>query len=285
LAQAPVTVEDRGRVAVRTLHLPEFEGPVRIFAVLSIHPVVKDERHVHDPWDRAGHVRLVREGESDIEVVKFITAYGGHTEHRVDVSHLVPLLKGPCTFKAFIDTWVMPAWTLDFSLEYEAGDEGPEAIWAHGVCFEPSYDVQRYAVEGIRSRVTVPDGLERVLVHYLVSGHCTDGRDADEFVSKDNVIRIDGRVVYRFRPWRDDCRNFRAINPYCARWSDGSWSSDYSRSGWCPGDVVVPVEVDLTDHLTPGMHELEFVVENVRPLDDDGHYGYWRISAHLSGWR
>ena len=71
-------------------------------------------------------------------------------------------------------------------------------------------------------------------------------------ISKANVISVDGVVVARFHPWRDDCRRFRDRNPYCARWTDGSWSSDYGRSGWCPGK--------------------------------DGHYGYWRLSAHLVGW-
>jgi len=44
------------------------------------------------------------------------------------------------------------------------------------------------------------NGTERVAMHYLVSGHCTDGRDADEFVTKDNVISINGREVSRLRP-------------------------------------------------------------------------------------
>ena len=83
----------------------------------------------------------------------------------------------------------------------------------------------------------------------------------------------------------NDCGNFRAINPYCKKWSDGYWSSDYSRSGWCPGDIVAPLELDLTDHLTPGTHTVRFMIENVRPEDENGHFGYWRISGRLLGWK
>jgi hypothetical protein len=103
-------------------------------------------------------------------------------------------------------------------------------------------------------------------------------------VSKDNVISVNRVVVERFRPWRNDCGRFRARNPYTRRWSDGWWSSDYSRSGWCPGDVVAPLRVDLTDHLTPGPHTIGFNVEGVRPRDEDDHYGYWRLSAYAVGW-
>jgi hypothetical protein len=126
--------------------------------------------------------------------------------------------------------------------------------------------------------------MKRVVLYYLSSGHCTDGRDDDEFVSKDNVISVDGVVVERFRPWRDDCRRFRDVNPYTRRWSDGWWSSDYSRSGWCPGDYVPAVTLDVTDHLKPGEHVVTFNVENVRPRDENDHYGYWRLSSYLVGW-
>lgn len=104
-----------------------------------------------------------------------------------------------------------------------------------------------------------------------MSGHCTDGRDADEFETKNNVVSIDGVDAVRIRPWRDDCRRFRAVNPYCRRWSDGSWSFDCERSGWCPGDVIAPLSFDLTGRLGPGEHSLAATVENVRPRDEEGN--------------
>jgi hypothetical protein len=131
--------------------------------------------------------------------------------------------------------------------------------------------------------VEVPQTLQRVTLYYLVSGHCTDGKDADEFVTKENVITIDGAEAHRFRPWRDDCRRFRDVNPHCRRWFDGSWSADFSRSGWCPGDAVEPVALDVTKAMAGGAHDVAFRVEDIRPEDEGGH-GYWRVSAVLAGW-
>jgi hypothetical protein len=285
-----VRSEENGRVIVRTVGLPKLEGPRSITARVTVRPVPKDETSVHDPWDRAGNVRLSREGEADIELVKFVTAYGGITEYEVDVSHLAPLLAGPCTFRGFIDTWSSPGWRIDFTLAVDAdvsdhhGSPSENPDWAIGLLYEESLTEELMRDGPIEVRVEIPEGIGRVVMCYLVSGHCTDGRDADEFVSKDNVISVDGTVVHRFRPWRDDCRQFRGINPYTRRWSDGWWSSDYSRSGWCPGDRVAPLELDLSDHLGPGSHVVRFAVEDVRPKDDDGHFGYWRISSHLFGW-
>ncbi len=283
-ATGRVGSEDNGREIVTTLDLPAYERPVRITAYLAIYPVPKDERTVHDKWDRAGNIRLVREGKPDIELVKFVTAYGGFTEYDVDISEFAPLLQRLCTFKGFIDTWVSPAWQVDFRLIFETDSTVSNPIWTESVNYEQSFSTKTVSESGVDVKVWIPDSLDRVLLHYLVSGHCTDGRGADEFVQKDNVISVDGQVVYRYRPWRDDCRDFRDLNPYCAKWSDGYWSSDFSRSGWCPGDIVLPLELDLTDHLTPGDHTLRFNIENMRPVDDEGHHGYWRVSAYVTGW-
>lgn len=278
-----VRTEDNGRVILRTVDLPSPPPGERIIAHLVINPIPKDEQSVHDKWDRAGNLSLASPGGPDLEVIKFITAYGGRTEYRVDVSHLAPLLQGAAPFRAFVDTWVSPAWLVDFGLEYHADSLERQSRWVLPVINESSYTRENYGDSGLSVRVDVPTGAGRALLHYFVSGHCTDGTDADEFVKKDNVISVDGVVVYRFQPWRDDCRRYREINPYTRRWSDGTWSSDYSRSGWCPGDYVRPLELDLTDHLPPGPHTIRFAIENVRPKDEAGHYGYWRVSAYVIG--
>ena len=184
---------------------------------------------------------------------------------------------------------------MDFELVFETGvepaldgvpaapPEGP-SDWGAPLLYEESLTAERLEEGPIDVPVTVPEGVSRVVLRYLVSGHSTDGTDADEFVSKDNVVLVDGAEVERFRPWRDDCGRFRAANPYTRRWSDGYWSSDYSRSGWCPGDRVAPRLVDLSGVLAPGRHLVSFNVEDVRPKNDEGHFGYWRVSAALLGW-
>ncbi len=275
--------EDNGRVIARTLTLPAPDSSTRIIAHLVINPIPKDEIEVHDRWDRAGDVRVSIPGKPDLELIKFITAYGGRTEYDVDVTHLSPVLQGETTIKAFIDTWVSPAWTVDLELVYSADSLERRSSWVTPVLFEQSYTREAPGDTGFLVQVDVPSGQKRVILHYYVSGHCTDGMDADEFVKKDNVISVDGVVVYRYQPWRDDCRRFREINPYTRRWSDGYWSSDYSRSGWCPGDFVRPLALDLTDHLTPGQHTIRFAIENVRPKNEKGDHGYWRVSAAIMG--
>jgi hypothetical protein len=182
-----------------------------------------------------------------------------------------------------VDTWVSPGWkiTAHFQLQTDSTCDNPD--WVLPVYFTDSFNRLDMPI-GVKVPVDIPAGAQRVALQYLSTGHCTDGTDADEFISKANVISVDEQVVARFHPWRSDCRKYRDRNPYTSHWTDGTWSSDYSRSGWCPGCEVVPQEFDLTDHLTAGQHSIQFRIENMRPKDDKGNYGYWRVSAYLAGW-
>ena len=52
------------------------------------------------------------------------------------------------------------------------------------------------AAPAAEATVLVPAGLRRVELAAISTGHCTDGTDADEFITKDNVtIDIDATVA------------------------------------------------------------------------------------------
>lgn len=279
-----VGIADKGREIFRTITLPQFDKPVRIMATVRIKPIPKDDISVYDPWDRAGNFRIKVPGQPDVELVKFVTAYGGFTEFNVDVSQLAPLLQGGVTLVGSIDTWVKPAWWVDLTLTFQPDIAIQQPIWVLPLMYEPSFSQGKFSDDQLITEIEIPAGAKKIALNYLVSGHCTDGRDADEFVSKDNVIGLDGTEIYRFKPWRDDCQQYRAINPYTRRWSDGWWSSDFSRTGWCPGTAILPTEIPVAiKSLSAGKHKVSFGIENIRPKDETG-YGYWRVSAYLVGY-
>lgn len=279
------SARDNGRVMTTYRELNPPRGPAKVTLRLAVRPIRQDIRSVVDRWDRAGSVRLVKPGMAPVELCRFMTAYGGPITHEVDITRAAPLLEGHCAFEVFIDTWVSPAWEVDAALVFAVANDGSVSrpSWARGALL-PRGNLTA-ATPMAEATLEVPAGLRRVELAAISTGHCTDGTDADEFITKDNVISVDGREVLRWRPWRDDCDQLRAINPYCARWSDGSWSSDYERSGWCPGDVSLPQVVDLTPWLTAGAHTVSWRIEDIRPADAAGHHGYWRVSAMLAGWR
>ncbi len=148
--------EDNGREVVTRLEIPDYGDHVAITARVSLRPVPKDLVTVHDRWDRAGHVRLVRDDGVDVEIMRFMTSYGGATSWELDVSHLAPLLEGDCVFHGFIDTWVSPAWRMDFSLEFAPSDErNPD--WVQPVFYTLEYKAEAPGDEGVATAVTVPE--------------------------------------------------------------------------------------------------------------------------------
>jgi len=100
-------------------------------------------------------------------------------------------------------------------------------------------------------------------------------------------------------PWRDDCASFRRFNPGSGVWliedtatyiDWNSWkyeekvieerlaSSDLSRSNWCPGSVVTPLDVAL--EVTAGKHEFTFSIPDAQDIDGD-KLNHWLVSAYL----
>lgn len=278
-----IKVEDNGRIISRTLELPDFGENVQIRAHVIIRStIIGCDQSTGDPWDRAGTVFLDVPGMEQIELLKYVTGFGGYSDLSEDVSFLAPLLRGQRTIKGFVDTWVSPGWKMDFELIYKVMPEEINPTWNNGIFFDWSLTEAEVTAFNPMVNVSIPENPEKIILSYFTSGHCTDGTGADEFISKDNVIYVDREEVYRYKPWRDDCRQFRDRNPCSGRWGD-DWSSDFDRSGWCPGDVVHPVRIDMTQYLTPGSHNVQFAVKDIRRQDASG-YGYWRVSSFLSGW-
>ena len=56
-------------------------------------------------------------------------------------------------------------------------------------------------------------------------------------------------------------------------------SSDLSRSNWCPGSDVPPVEVKLHD-LSPGDHTLTIRIPESTGIDEN-KLNHWLVSAYL----
>ncbi|MBZ0266491.1 hypothetical protein K8I28_17670 [bacterium] len=279
---APDSVAEDGRAVFHAVDLPDWKE-VEIKAFLKLLPIPKSEWEVEDRYDRAGNICLVQQDGSLLELIRFMTAFGGPTEHEIDLSMYRAVLQETQTFRVFVDTWGRPGWKVDLVLKYKRVDATEAPDWSTGIFFEEAFNQQEMA-DGVEVTIEIPENLARVAMVYTSTGHCSDGRGADEFISKPNIIKVDDIAVERLHPWRDDCRQYRDRNPYTGKWSNDTWSSDYSRSGWCPGTVVKSIEIDLTDHLTTGTHKVRFIVENMRPEDEDGNYGFWRISANLVGW-
>lgn len=117
----------------------------------------------------------------------------------------------------------------------------------------------------------------KIRLRYISTGH--GGWDGgDEFTPKPNTILIDGEPVFTYTPWRQDCGCYRRFNPVSGNFWNGMSSSDYSRSGWCPGTATQPVYFDLPP-LEEGNHTITIAIPQGEPLG--GSFSHWAVSAAL----
>ena len=298
---------------------PKFTENTRLTARFSIAALDDDgidQNNIlggqRDRFDRAGYFYFRDTDGGEIELIKFITGFGGSTTHERDVTDLLPKLSGKTVdIGGRVTTFTGRAWGLTGEIiAEEIAPPTLTTVFSDAVI--PVDDVFLVAFEAtpdnrLSFTVNVPElpagtqGYQNFTLLYFVSGHSGGaGRGGDEFETKTHRIFVNGEEVPEYtadnnqtpggsddltfttrstlRPWRNFGTEFRDVNPWAGRFSGGARSSDFARSGWKPGDDVRPVTMDVTDMITTGENTFQLEIEDVTPEQGD-----WRISAYLTG--
>jgi hypothetical protein len=215
---------------------------------------------------------------NEVEIMRFITSFGGPVTFKQDVTALAPLLSGKRTLRVTISTYKNPAWKVTLTLSYASEGVGyRRPVWAKPLFNESAVTADK---SKLRATIEVPQGLARPRLWIISTGHATDGTGGDEFISRTHILRVDGQEVARWRPWAECGNQLRQANPMSGRMTIDNrelWSSDIDRSGWGPGTVIEPMRIPVAE-LTPGRHTVQLEIVGIRPKDESG-YGYWRTSA------
>lgn len=132
---------------------------------------------------------------------------------------------------------------------------------------------------GLSVEFTLENDLKDAKLRYITTGHGGWG-NGDEFVPKLNIIRLDGKEVHSFTPWRQDCGAYRLFNPASGNFSNGLSSSDYSRSNWCPGMATNPIYINLGT-LKKGKHSVQVIIPQGEP--EGNSFSSWNVSGVLLG--
>ena len=269
---------------------------------VGVLPVVTDKN-----GEQYQGIRLEKDYTPLVELVRFFTPFGVHhfnqyrslndkewedaAYYKQDVSDLRQYLQGDVYIGAFIGNYDAGGHKITLDLKaypesYEWSGSADEHCWTlplFNTCNVMEMSGQNYGklfeTDSLTVTFTVPEGLKSLRLRYLSTGH--GGWDSgDEFVPKENVILIDGQPRFRHTPWRSDCGTFRVFNPASGNFWNGLSSSDYSRSGWCPGTATQPVYFDLTG-LAPGTHTLTVAIPQGQR--EGTYFSAWNVSGILLG--
>ncbi|HET6560175.1 MAG TPA: GLPGLI family protein [Prolixibacteraceae bacterium] len=242
-----------------------------------------------------------------VEIMRFFTSFGiGHFNEKVtvygqqwedstlfkqDVTDLLPLLQGERWIGVFIGNYDKGGHKASLKFKYypetkEISDKPSKRYWTMPVfntlnVMEMSG--QEYGTlfenDSLKVEVTIPEGVKNIQMRYITTGH--GGWDGgDEFNQKANTVFIDGNAWFMFTPWRCDCAAFRRYNPSSGNFWNGLTSSDYSRSGWCPGTSTNPVFYPLPD-VKPGRHIISVAIPMGK--NEGGSFSSWNVSGILLG--
>ncbi len=244
-----------------------------------------------------------------LELVRFFTPFGigkynsqvtvngikweDSVTYKMDITDLLPALGGEVWVGIFIGCYDKGGHIVSASLKYHPFDLNqpvttPPKIWIQPIVNTVNImemSGQEYGTvfldDTLRVTSDIPEGLMNLKLRYISTGH--GGWDAgDEFNPKTNEIFIDNVRVYSYIPWRSDCASFRKYNPATGNFPIGVSSSDFSRSGWCPGTATNPVDIPLdVSVLKPGKHIIKVFIPMGKP--EGTSFSAWNVSAVMIG--
>lgn len=206
-----------------------------------------------------------------------------------DVTALSPLLSGDTWIGVYIGNYDKKGHTVSLKLNYYSEREDtinkPIVLSLFNTLNIMEMSGQNYGRlfgnDSLKVRVYIPENIHHLRLRYISTGH--GGWDGgDEFNPKVNTIFIDGKKIYSFTPWRTDCATYRLKNPSSGNFGNGLSSSDYSRSGWCPGTTTNPVFIPLPQ-LKAGWHT--FTVAIPQGKAEGNSISFWNVSGCLIGSR
>lgn len=237
-----------------------------------------------------------------VELVRFFTSFGaGHFNDRVqidglewteenyykqEISELRDRLRGDVLIGAFIGNYDRGGHKFSLDLLAYPGDEkwSEKPLKQHSIplfntCNVLEMSGQNYgrlfATDTLEVEFELPKDVKNVRLRYISTGH-GGWENGDEFNPKENAIFIDGEKQFTHTPWRCDCATFRDQNPVSGNFWNGLSSSDYSRSGWCPGTATNPVYFDLSG-LKPGKHTIRVAIPQGK--DEGESFSHWMVSG------
>lgn len=218
-----------------------------------------------------------------------IPAWQSFVEWKRDISELSSYFGREMWIGILIDTWKGAPKGFYVNLDISAQPQ-KDAVKAAATVI-PVINTIRYIggqdyYDGFATKdMTVDIKLEKAIkdakLYYTVSGHGGHA-GGDEFKQCPHQVLLNGKKVLDFVPWRSDCKTFRAYNPTSGKdVNNNIWSSDLSRSNWCPGSKIDPEAVSLGD-LTAGSHQFTFHVQGAQ-LSDGNKLNFWCVSAYVAG--
>lgn len=203
-------------------------------------------------WDYTTQVYAKPANADTVELARIITPYATDwlTTNRthdfmVDVTDYASILNGNLDFRYKYDGYSW-GFTLTLKLEMIEGIPTMEALsvkniydgyYAYGNTSSP---IENYLIS---KPFLYNSPVAKAFVKNTISGHGSDDNGCGEFCSKYYDLKINGSAVSQKQLWKSDC-GLNDISPQTGTWL-------YERANWCPGQIVYPINHDISSLTSP----------------------------------
>jgi GLPGLI family protein len=242
-----------------------------------------------------------------VELMRFFTSFGiGHFNDKVqvvdkswqpkshfkqEITEMLPFIKGEVWIGAFIGNYDAGGHKLSLDIVYYPGSQTIEENIPQTSQIIPLFNTlnfmemagQNYGTffdkDSLEVSFEITDTSKDYFLRFITTGH-GGWENGDEFVQKTNSIFLNDNLIFKYIPWRTDCMNYREFNPSSGNFWNGLSSSDYSRSGWCPGSVTIPNFIEL-GKLTAGKHSIRVAIPQGK--EEGTSFSAWAVSGVIIG--
>ena len=221
----------------------------KVIFELEIHGNKKEKL---DGWDRLCSFFIHDKKNKKIEIARFITPYSLTGKWFLDVTDYYPLLKGKRVLSTNLENWFKEKGFLISSKFYfyiGKYEENclPQKVISLGNDHLKIGNPKSPVATLTNQKITIGKKFNHVKLKMFITGH-----GYMEFTPIDYFIKVENSI-YRKKLWNEDCY----LNPY--RPQSGTWK--FSRSGWCPGATVYPIEINITDDVKNGEVNISHITE------------------------
>lgn len=239
-------------------------------------------------WDRLERLFLCDEtGEKcETEIGRWITTYGRSGKWLTDITPLKPLFEknGKYNFRFTVDGDYYVN-SLDFIFvkkELPAGTLEP--LFNQREQFDENYNSHFEPVN-----IEISGDAKKAKIVAFITGHGNGSEQANcaEFCRFESVFTVNGTkfaVAFNNAGTSDGC--FEKVSEGVVPNQYGSWP--YGRAGWCPGEDVKLIEIDVTEALVSGGNTFSYAAylngKVYEPVvtDENGYRAEIYLTSYLS---
>ncbi len=252
-----------------------------------------------------GHYSQNDDAVSSARRPVYVDGWANDVSWQQDITDLTSMMEGEVFIGIYIDTWTEEGYKVDVNIAFtESSIKGDKKLNTKVLpLFNTVYYIGQqhpdiFSRKDVKIPFTIPSKAKNIRLKYTTTGHGGHS-GGDEFRPQKNILYIDDKEILDFLPWRTDCASFRRFNPTSGVWlqkrkaayierngtraekeiEESLASSDLSRSNWCPGSNVPPVEISLP-HLPKGNHTLTISIPESKSIEGD-KLNHWLVSAYM----